>query len=276
VAGREVDVTQRPLLPEVLNSENQDLNAILRAAPSLARFAVAAWWRTAEWSIGAAINTGNRVFGAVISGQSPTAVLSGLGSELRGGIRGVLGIGDSPSYPGVSVLNRVMPIETMPAPATERPLRELGAELLQRSTDMSLDDDLHPAYVRILSELAPDEGRILRLLAMEGSQPSVDVRTSRPLNVATQLVAPGLSMIGAQAGVRHGDRVPAYLNNLFRLGLIWFSREPVTDRLRYQVLEAQPDVSTALKEAGRGKTIRRSIELTPFGVDFCQTCLPLG
>jgi hypothetical protein len=252
------------------------VSAVLRAAPSIARFAVAAWWRTAEWSVGAAISTGNRVFSAVISGQSPTVILSSLGSEVRAGIRGILGIGDTPSYPGVSVLNRVIPVETSSAAVTERPLKELGAELLQRSTDLSLDDDLHPAYVRILSELAPDEGRILRLLATQGSQPSVDVRTSRPLNVATQLVAPGLSMIGAQAGVRHLERVPAYLNNLFRLGLIWFSREPVSDRLRYQVLEAQPDVAGALKEAGRGKTIRRSIELTPFGVDFCQVCLPLS
>lgn len=268
-------MSDRPLIPEVVTADSQDASALLRAAPSIARFAVSAWWRTAEWSIGAAINTGNRVFSAVISGQSPTAVLASLGGELRANIRGVLGIGDTPSYPGVSVLNRVIPVEHAP-PLTERPLRELGAELLQRSTDMSLDDDLHPAYVRILSELAPDEGRILRLLAIQGSQPSVDVRTSRPLNVATQLVAPGLSMIGAQAGVRHLDRVPAYLNNLFRLGLIWFSREPVSDRLRYQVLEAQPDVSAALKEAGRGRTIRRSIELTPFGVDFCQVCLPLS
>jgi hypothetical protein len=158
----------------------------------------------------------------------------------------------------------------------DRPLKEIGRELLLRSSDMSYDDELHPAYVRILADLAPDEGRILRLLAMEGAQPSVDVRTSRPLNVATTLVAPGLTMIGAQAGVRHIDRVPAYLNNLFRLGLIWFSREPVADRLRYQVLEAQPDVSKAMRDAGRGKTIRRSIELTPFGEDFCATCLPLG
>jgi Abortive infection alpha len=266
----------KPLVPDaVVSADSQDVSALLRAAPSIARFAVSAWWRTTEWSVGAAINTGNRVFSAVISGQSPTVVLSSLGSELRAGIRGVLGIGDSPSYPGVSVLNRVIPVETSAA-VLERPLKELGAELLQRSTDMSLDDDLHPAYVRILSELAPDEGRILRMLAIEGPQPAVDVRTSRPLNVATALIAPGLSMIGAQAGVRHGDRVPAYLNNLFRLGLIWFSREPVTDRLRYQVLEAQPDVAAALREAGRGKTVRRSIELTPFGVDFCQTCLPLA
>jgi hypothetical protein len=268
-------VSERPLVPEVLTADNQEVSALLRAAPSIARFAVAAWWRTTEWSIGAALNTGNRVFSAVISGQSPTAVLTNLGSELRANIRGVLGIGDTPSYPGVGVLNRVLPVDPTPATTTDRPLKELGAELLQRSTDLSIDDDLHPAYIRILSELAPDEGRILRLLAMSGPQPSVDVRTSRPLNVATQLIAPGLSMIGAQAGVRHIDRVPAYLNNLFRLGLIWFSREPVSDRLRYQVLEAQPDVSGAMREAGRGKTVRRSIELTPFGVDFCNVCLPL-
>ncbi|HWC34077.1 MAG TPA: Abi-alpha family protein [Mycobacteriales bacterium] len=264
----------RPVLPDVIGVDGQEVASVLRAAPSLARFAVAAWWRTTEWSVGAALNTGNRVFSAVISGQSPGVVLSALGSELRSSIRQVLGIGDSPSYPGVSVINRVLPVES-PIAVVERPLKEIGAELLQRSSDMSYDDALHPAYARILADLAPDEARILRLLATGGAQPSVDVRTARPLNVASQLVAPGLTMIGAQAGVRHVDRVPAYLNNLYRLGLIWFSREPVADRLRYQVLEAQPDVSAAMKEAGRGRTVRRSIELTPFGVDFCTTCLPL-
>jgi hypothetical protein len=140
---------------------------------------------------------------------------------------------------------------------------------------MSYDDELHPAYVRILADLAPDEARILRLLATAGAPPSVDVRTARPLNVATTLVAPGLTMIGAQAGVRHIERVPAYLNNLYRLGLIWFSREPLSDPLRYQVLEAQPEVLAALRAGGRTRTIRRSIHLTPFGQDFCETCLPL-
>ncbi|MGN6472290.1 MAG: Abi-alpha family protein [Mycobacteriales bacterium] len=257
-----------------MSVDSQDVSAVLRAAPSLARFAVAAWWRTTEWSLGLALNTGNRVFSAVVSGQSPAVVLSTLGTELRTSVRQVLGIGDAPSYPGVGVLNRVLPIEPA-VTVVERPLKEIGAELLQRSSDMSYDDELHPAYVRILADLAPDEARILRLLATDGAQPSVDVRTSRPLNVATTLVAPGLTMIGAQAGVRHAGRVPAYLNNLYRLGLIWFSREPVTDRLRYQGLEAQPDVAAAMRDAGRGRTIRRSIELTPFGQNFCTTCLPL-
>jgi Abortive infection alpha len=82
-------------------------------------------------------------------------------------------------------------------------------------------------------------------------------------------------MIGTVAGCRFLDRVPAYLNNLERLGLIWFSREPLEDPLRYQVLEAQPEVIDAMRRAGRGKTVRRSINLTPFGADFCAVCLPL-
>ena len=67
----------------------------------------------------------------------------------------------------------------------------------------------------------------------------------------------------------------AYLNNLNRLGLVWFSREPLEDPLAYQVLEAQPEVVEAMKK-GRTRTVRRSIHLTPFGDDFCETVLPLA
>jgi hypothetical protein len=30
-----------------------------------------------------------------------------------------------------------------------------------------------------------------------------------------------------------------------------------------------------MREAGRGRTVRRTIHLTPFGEDFCEVCLPL-
>lgn len=157
-------------------------------------------------------------------------------------------------------------------------LRERGAELLRLSADVRYEEDSHPAYARILDVMAPDEARILRLLTERGAQPSVDVRSGGPLGVgvvATELVAPGLNMIGAEAGCRHLDRIPAYLNNLNRLGLIWFSREQLGDPLSYQVLEAQPEVIEALEAAGRGaRTVRRSIYLTPFGMDFCALCIP--
>jgi hypothetical protein len=122
--------------------------------------------------------------------------------------------------------------------------------------------------------LVPDEGRILRFLALSGSQPAVDVRTGLPL--VSELVSQGRTMIGEEAGCLHGDRIHPYLDNLHRLGLIWFSREPVSEPRRYQVLEAQPDVVEALAKGGRlARTVRRSILLTPFGADFCAVCLPL-
>ena len=46
--------------------------------------------------------------------------------------------------------------------------------------------------------------------------------------------------------------------------------------MRYHVLEAQPEVVAAMRKGGRtARTVRRSILLTPFGEDFCETCLPL-
>jgi hypothetical protein len=115
----------------------------------------------------------------------------------------------------------------------------------------------------------------LRFLVTDGPQPAIDVRTNRPLGVGSELVASGLSMIGLQAGVRYIERTKADLNNLYRLGLVWFSREEVADPTRYQVVEVQPDVQEAMKRAGRSpKTVHRSIHLTPFGEDFCSICLP--
>jgi hypothetical protein len=153
-------------------------------------------------------------------------------------------------------------------------LRERGHDLLEKSRDVWNTDQGHPAYERILEQLAPDEARILLLLLEGGPQPSVDVRTGGPIGmVNSHLIAPGLNMVGARAGCRYLDQVPAYLNNLHRLGLIWFSRESLRDPLEYQVVEAQPDVLEAMHSVKFAKVVRRSIHLTPFGEDFCKTCL---
>jgi hypothetical protein len=161
--------------------------------------------------------------------------------------------------------------------AIEASLRERGEELLRKSRDVWNEDTGHPAYGRILDELAPDEARILLLLLRGGPQPSVDVRTGGITGVvSSSLVAAGMNMIGPRAGVRHLDEVPAYLNNLFRLGLVWFSREQIEDPLEYQVVEAQPDVLAAMHSVRSARPVRRSIHLTPFGVNFCTTCLVDG
>jgi hypothetical protein len=155
-------------------------------------------------------------------------------------------------------------------------LRERGEHLLELSADVEYEESVHPAYPDILDQLSPDEARMLRYLATEGPQPVVDVRDSGWLPVTSELVGAGLSMVGTEAGCRYEDRTQAYLNNLQRLGLVWFSDEQVDDVRRYQLVEAQPKVMEARDECTRPKVVRRSIHLTPFGVDFCRFCLPLG
>jgi hypothetical protein len=201
--------------------------------------------------------------------MSPADLFRATGADAREQVLHVLGI-DPEARPGDDDAPAGSPGDE---PLGPTPLQERGAELLQRSADVHYDEDMHPAYERILGEISPDEGRILRLLA-GGPQPAVDVRTSTPLNIGSELIEPGLTLIGGESGARHADRVPAYLNNLFRLGLVWFSRENVKDRNRYQLLESQPDVLEAMERAGHGRTVRRSVHLTPFGVDFCNVVLP--
>jgi hypothetical protein len=183
------------------------------------------------------------------------------------------------AVPGADVARKV--VETIATPVSGRgarngqvPLRVRGEELLSLSRDVHYEEKAHPAYERLVESLAPDEARILRLLLFSGPQPAVDVRTGGPLGlIQSRLLAPGLNMIGARAGCRYVERVPSYLTNLHRLGLIWFSRETLRDPERYQVLEAQPEVLAAIHSVRQAKIVRRSIHLTPFGEGFCRAAL---
>jgi hypothetical protein len=251
---------------------------LIRAAPVLARLAFAAWLRTTGWTLETSIAASTRVLRGAAKGESPTEILSDVGDELRDYVRRVLGVESGANGDGSSGYDDVEPVDAEVVeddrPTVDR-LQEQARDLLRRSADVYDDDEAHPAYARILHDLAPDEARILRFMCREGPQAAVDVRTAGPLALArSDLIAPGLNMIGPGAGVKHPERIKSYLDNLYRLGLIWFSREPLEDPLDYQVLEAQPDVAEAMEQAGRGKTVRRSIHLTDFGDDFCSTVLP--
>jgi hypothetical protein len=249
--------------------------ALLRNAPALARVAAGLWWQATRWGVAQSVHAGGRLARAAADPSRSAQVLDEVGRELRGYARDLLGITELDAR--VAQLMPPRDAERVNGAVSEREgLRLRGAQLLRQAARIESDDRAHPAYARILTELAPDEGRILRLLAAKGSQPAVDVRASNLIGMGSELVAGGINMIGAQAGCQHRARVPAYLNNLERLGLVWFSREPVGDPVAYQVLEAQPEVLKAMRSASRVKTVQRSIHLTPFGEDFCAVCLPLN
>jgi hypothetical protein len=266
-----------------------DGQSMVQAASLAGRIAVASGARAAGWGLGTSMRVSSRVLRATLSGESPAYLLRELGPEMRRLAHRLLDVadqvdgGEPVDSEDITDADEVDPDGSGSGAANGRPgrestsLRDRGAELLRRSAALHGGEDDHPAYERMLGQLAPDEARILRLLATDGGQPSVDVRSGGALKKESELVAAGLNMIGPASGCRRIARVPAYLNNLERLGLIWFSREALADEGGYQVLEAQPEVMEAMRSAGRGRRIvRRSVSLTPLGVDFCRTCLPLS
>lgn len=234
----------------------------LAAFAGLARVLAYASWRLATWTVGTSLRTGTHVLRRAVEGDPPARIVADLAGEVNGFVRHTLGL--TPEEP------------PGPAPVTLEELRARGAELLRRSATLDDFDEGHPAYARILGDLVPDEARILRFLYLNGPQPMLDIRTGRPFGIGSALIGGGLNLVAEHAGLRYLDRTGRYLTNLGRLGLLEFSPDPVDDPGRYQLLEAQPQVTKVLTEAGRApRIIHHSIRLTDFGQDFCTTCLPV-
>lgn len=277
----EHDDTPPPVPPEAFgrarpqegDERQEDLDErateLVEGGLGLARLALGSALRTSRWGLSTSMHIAERVVGSLASGESVTQAANQAATGARDALRELAGLDDGERHeePGPSRGRRGR------QPDVDE-LRRRGAELLRRSSDVTDEEDIHPAYARILESLSPDEARILRLLTLEGPQPSVDVRSASAVPNNSELVEAGLTMVGGLAGCKHVERSQQYLNNLFRLGLVWFSREPLRDHGAYQVLEAQPHVLAAMERTKRARTVRRSIRMTPFGEDFVATCLP--
>jgi hypothetical protein len=261
-----------PNLPALVQPAARALRptpGVVRAAPNVAKVAVSSAWKLASWGLGTTLASAGYVVRRAAEGESASAIMQDAAHDLRDAAWRALGLGD--------VATPTRPLPGPGTPVTAEDLQQRGSDLLRRSNDLRVVEDTHPAFARILTEITPDEARILRFLYLQGPQPSVDVRTRRPFGIGSVLVAQGLTMVAEQAGCRTVDRIGMYLTNLSRLGLVDLSPEQVSNPDRYQVVEAQPNVTQALKKAGRWpRTIHRSILLTAFGTEFVVTCLPLN
>lgn len=237
----------------------------------IARVAAGMTQRATGYSIESGIRTGTRMAYAAANAESPAKLLTEARAitldELQ---RAGIDIGDEQA----DWLEAHEEEIADSRPLTRETLMKRGERLLSQSAEIGRDESLHPAFGSILGELSGDEARILRLLATEGTQASMDVRDRRYIPFRSHLVAANLTMLGSDAGCRDPDRTPVYLGNLERLGLITFSDDPIEDLKHYQVLEAQPHIEAARDAAKRPKTVYGSVHLTDFGIEFCRTCLP--
>ncbi|WP_245662448.1 DUF4393 domain-containing protein [Nocardia vermiculata] len=270
---RSSEVEQRQI-----SNEARMIRGVFRAAGLAAGTAV----RGGQWAVGTGFEVSKQIAQAALDGESSTEIAERTGAALQSVARSVLGVTEGSvreivSYVPTSNGHAAVPqTGGLVRSATLDDLRRRGDNLLARSADVYFTEDVHPAYDRILDQLSSDEARILRFMALNGPQPSVDVRTNRPLGIGSELVAGDLTSVPEQAGVRYPDRSRLYLINLSRLGLLTTSDDPVV-LSRYMVLEVQPIVETALKQAGRvPKIVRKSLRLSEFGEDFCKTCFTIN
>ncbi|SNY80947.1 protein of unknown function [Nocardia amikacinitolerans] len=271
---RSSDVEQRQI-----SNEARLIRGVFRAAGLAAGTAV----RGGQWAVNTSYEVTKEIAQAALDGESSAEIAERTGNALRSIARSALGVTEGSVREIVSYVptptngpQQAIAVGSYLRSATTEELRRRGDALLARSADVYFTEDVHPAYDRILDELAPDEARILRFMSLNGPQPAVDVRTNRPLGIGSELVQGDLTSVPEQAGVRYPDRARSYLINLNRLGLTLTSDDPVV-LSRYMVLEVQPVVEAALKKAGRApKIVRKSLRLTEFGEDFCRTCFTIS
>ncbi|MGW2659409.1 Abi-alpha family protein [Nocardia tengchongensis] len=259
--GTDIAVRETAPLPVPVHpGERRGSAGPVRAATGVVRVAMSAAVEASFWSLHTALGVTSVVLRGSMAGQPPREILSDAGAQVRHSVRQAL---------GVPVPENLDPTADSGHTAL---LRARGAELLRRSADFHAEDDTHhhTAYARILSELAPDEARVVRHLYLDGPQPAVEVKTGRSSYRGV------FNLLGEDAALRYPNRIDEYLANLDRLGLIDVTREALGNPNRYQLLEAMPDVRRLLKRASFGtKVLYRTIELTSFGAGFVRTCLPV-
>jgi hypothetical protein len=249
----------------------------IELGPALARLGLFASLRAAGWATASTAAFWKRIACAARDRESAVELAVSVRDQAVEAAREALGVNDIEETLGR--MTSEPPERSDDGEAQSGDLRGRARELLARSARLDPDDDRHPAFGLILEQLAPDEMRILRVLATSRGQAAIDVEAKAPLG-GSRGVARRLSLLGDRAGCRHPERVQLYLDNLLRLGLVQISDEPFEDEELYEVLEAQPDVNEAKEEASSGasraKSLRHRIELSSFGRAFCETCLPLA
>ncbi|HET9074350.1 MAG TPA: Abi-alpha family protein [Solirubrobacteraceae bacterium] len=240
----------------------------------MARAAAGAWLKAAGWTAGTSLRVSHQLRKLAVDPNAAQDVIDEVTREVREVARDFLGISELESE--VREMAPLLSTGLLKAGSSSpAALRAQGEQLLREAADVGFNESAHPAFARILTELSPDEARILRLLAIEGAQPMVDVRAANLIGSGSQLVAQSLNMLGPKAGLRQRDRVPVYLANLVRVNLIVLSEDSLDSPIEYQVLEAQPEILGVLHDTARAKVVRRSVLLTPLGREFCEICLPI-
>ena len=153
------------------------------------------------------------------------------------------------------------------------PLRSAMSELLERSVESSRTDSRDYLYGTIISQLVPDEARILAALA-DGSRFAAGDVVQHLRRTKSRVVLANASSVGRQAGLSTPDSTPTYLTRLLNFGLVEFGPEDERLAVDYDILFSDHVVQRARESARGARFERKTLQLSPFGHEFWQATDP--
>lgn len=171
------------------------------------------------------------------------------------------------------------------APASETELGSLDAAklkfagLLHSARYNSTQQARELLYLQVLEQMVPEQVRMLAVIA--DSRPTVmcHVDAGPPVGPTSRRVLAFATSAGKDAGVTLRDHVPRLIQHMASLGLVEEDSEIKGIKAQYELLETEDTVRAALKrikdELRQWPRIqRRSLRLTPFGVEFWRDLSP--
>lgn len=154
----------------------------------------------------------------------------------------------------------------------------LYLELLAKAANIETANLAHPAFARVIENLSPDEARIIGYLSgvMDGDNlgdahfPVVEVQR-HDADGTYEIVMGPLCDWAVEIELSFEGNVPAYIQNLSRLGVVEFSyMREVAPPTKYERVARHFKAFT-----DQGMTLHRgSGRVTPFGELFIRACVP--
>lgn len=168
--------------------------------------------------------------------------------------------------------------EMVAAPAPDMSAAERMLDLLTRSQEQSREEAEEVFFARLMSQLVPDQARILAALSDSPGYPLVNLMAGSRLGFGMQPVLELVSSVGRSAGVQCPEFTPAYLRGLLGLGLVEVRAVESPDLTKYELLETDASVRRLMEQcmlAGqRCRVVRRTVHLSATGERLWAACRP--
>lgn len=166
-------------------------------------------------------------------------------------------------------------VEAMRYTSHKEELRKMFINLLGASMNSDSNDE-HPAFVNIISQLCPDECKMIKYLYMYKSivMPMIKIRIKVEGTEGERDIMPYFSDICYIVKCDFPNKFPEYLDNLHRLGLveIYYDRF-ITDEEVYIALKKHSAFPNILVEEKKKSEAKSIYGLSEFGKKFCGVCL---